>query len=331
MAPVGDHAELAFLHEWRAPGYAGEMHYLAESAALRSDVRALLPAARSVVVTGTLYNTRQESGEVPVEPGAPRIARYAWGDDYHDVLRARINALTDWMHAESPQPFDVYAFVDSGPVQERVYAQYAGLGWIGKNTCLINPELGSWLFLATAICTLDLEPDAQGLDGCGSCTKCLDACPTHALVEPHVLDATRCISYLTIEQRGAIPEPLRTSLDAYVYGCDICQSVCPYNQPPHATEEAHWLARPELAGAGLAALWRRSDDELWALVKGTAMVRPKLAGLRRNIAVAIGNTGDADAVAALCTPDDDRPSAHDPMVRAHVDWALERCRARLGE
>jgi len=178
----------------------------------------------SVIVTGTLYNTVQPYDTEP-DRNAAVISRYAWGDDYHDVIKLRLEALLAWMRTESAEPFDARAYVDTGPVQERVYAQYGGLGWIGKNTCLINPELGSWLFLSEIICTLALEPDAAGTDQCGACTRCLDACPTNALVEPGVLDSTRCLSYLTIEIKGAIPVALRAPLDTIVYGCDICQDV----------------------------------------------------------------------------------------------------------
>ncbi len=330
VAPVGHHAELSFLDEWLAHGYAGEMTYMAESAALRADVRAVLPGARSVIVTGTVYNTRTESGDVAPAEGVARIARYAWGDDYHDILRARINQLVDWMHDVADQPFEARAFVDSGPVQERVYALYAGLGWIGKNTCLINPELGSWLFLSVIICTLPLDPDAQGLDGCGSCTRCLEACPTGALTDAHVLDATKCLSYLTIELRGSMPEPLRPAVGAHAYGCDICQAVCPYNQAPVVASDAVWHARPAFDTPSLAALWLRTDEELLALTRGSALRRVKLTGLRRNLAVAIGNSGDAESVAALCVPSEDRPSADDPLVREHVEWALERAHQRRG-
>ncbi len=323
VAPANDFPELAFLREWMARGYAGEMAYIARSADRRADVRAVVPGARSVIVTGTVYNTVPPYASAEARPDIALISRYAWGDDYHDVLKKRLEALLAWMRAESPQPVDARAYVDTGPVQERVYAQYAGLGWRGKNTCLISPEVGSWLFLSEIICTLPLEPDTKALDQCGTCTRCLDACPTDALVEPGVLDATRCISYLTIEIRGAVPAQLRAALGTHVYGCDICQDVCPYNQAAPQSDDAAWQPRQGLDLPKLADLWRRPDGELRTLVKGSAMTRAKLTGLRRNLAVAIGNSGDPDARAALTERSPDRPSADDRMVREHVAWALE--------
>jgi epoxyqueuosine reductase len=323
VAPVDDHPELAFLTEWLERGYAGTMDWMARSAERRADVRRVVPGARSVIVTGTLYNTdRPYSRELP--PETARISRYAWGDDYHDVLKTRIEALLAWMRETVDEPFEARTYVDTGPVQERVYAQYAGLGWIGKNTCLINPELGSWLFLAEIITTLALEPDAQGLEQCGSCTRCLEACPTGALVEPGVLDSNRCLSYLTIELRTAIPDEHRRALGTHVYGCDICQEVCPYNQPAPRSGERSWQPRDGLDLPALPDLWRRPDTELRTLVKGSAMTRAKLAGLRRNLAVAIGNSGDPGGLAALQEARADRPSADDPMVREHIEWALSK-------
>ncbi len=325
IAPADGFPELTFLREWIDRGYGGEMAYMSRSADRRADVRAVVPGARSVIVMGTVYNTVPPYAPEPPDDVA-LISRYAWGDDYHDVLKARMDALLAWMRAESPHPFDARAYVDTGPVQERVYAQHAGLGWIGKNTCLINPELGSWLFLSEIICTLALEPDTAGLDQCGSCTRCLDACPTEALVAPGVLDATRCVSYLTIELRGEIPEPLRQALGTHVYGCDICQDVCPYNQAAPRSDEAAWQPRSGLDVPRLADLWRRPDHELRALTKRSAMTRAKLTGLRRNLAVAIGNSHEPEALAALADDSDDRPSARDPMVREHVRWAIDRTR-----
>jgi epoxyqueuosine reductase len=320
VSPADDFPELAYLREWIDRGYAGEMAWMTRTAEKRADVRNVVPGARSVIVTATLYNTdRPYSGELPSD--VARISRYAWGDDYHDVLKQRLEALLEWLRTESDQPFDARAYVDTGPVQERVYAQYAGLGWIGKNTCLINPELGSWLFLATIICTLDLEPDAQGLEQCGTCRRCLDACPTGALLEGGVLDSTRCISYLTIEHRGAIPSAMREAIGTHVYGCDICQEVCPYNQPPPRSADAAWQPRALLDLPRLVELWRRPDAELRAATKGSAMTRAKLTGLRRNLAVAIGNSGDAAAIASLDEGDAARSSVGDPLVLEHVAWA----------
>ncbi len=342
IAPAGTFPELSFLREWIDRGFAGDMDYMPRSADFRADARAVVPGARSVIVTGTIYNTDRpyttelmgsdpptrpvSGGQTPIHDPTQvaLIARYAWGDDYHDVLKARLEALLAWMRAASPEAFAAAAYVDTGPVQERVYAQYAGLGWVGKNTCLINTELGSWLFLSEIICTLALEPDTQGLEQCGTCTRCLDACPTGALVEPGVLDATRCLSYLTIELRSGIPEVHRAALGTHVYGCDICQEVCPYNQVPPRSADAPWQPRPGLELPRLVALWERPDTDLRALVKGSAMSRAKLTGLRRNLAVAIGNSGDADARAALERRSADRPSAGDEMVQEHIRWAVRR-------
>jgi epoxyqueuosine reductase len=289
IAPAESFSELSFLREWLDRGYAATMGWMARSADRRADVREVLPGARSVIVTGTLYNVdRPYSGELP--PDVARISRYAWGDDYHDVLKGRLEQLLAWMRSQTADPFDARPYVDTGPVQERVYAQYAGLGWIGKNTCLINPDLGSWLFLSVIITTLPLEPDTQGLEQCGSCTRCLEACPTGALVEAGVLDSNRCLSYLTIEHRGPLPEEYRAAVGAHVYGCDICQEVCPYNQPaPYSTDPA-WQPRAGLDLPALVELWQRSDDEWRVLLKGSPMKRAKVEGLRRNVEVALHNS-----------------------------------------
>jgi epoxyqueuosine reductase len=337
IAPVDSYPELTFLDEWLARGYAGEMAYMSRTADRRADVRNVVPGARSVIVTGTIYASESESGDDSTRaaeshcesshhltPTRGCIARYARGDDYHDVLKTRLDALLAWMRIVSPDGFDARAYVDTGPVQERVYAQYAGLGWIGKNTCLINAEHGSWLFLAEIITTLSLGPDTQGLEQCGSCRRCLDACPTGALIDAGVLDSTRCISYLTIELRTGIPEEYRTALGNHVYGCDICQEVCPYNQPASTSSDSAWHTRDGLDLPWLVDLWRRPDAGLRSLLKGSAMTRAKLTGLRRNLAVAIANSGDQQALAELRSARDDQPSAADPMVVEHVEWALRK-------
>ena len=212
VAPAADHIELRFLREWLDRGYAGDMQYLHRSFERRSDVRQVLPSARSVIALGTVYNTERPYSTEALGGDRAAIARYAWGDDYHTVIEGRLDALVAALRATLGDGFEARSYVDTGPVQERVYAQYAGLGWIGKNTCLINPELGSWIFLSEIITNLDLEPDQPVFDQCGTCTLCLASCPTGALVEPGVLDSTRCLSYLTIENKGSIPEDDRESI-----------------------------------------------------------------------------------------------------------------------
>jgi epoxyqueuosine reductase len=316
IAPAGEFPELSFLREWLDRGHAGEMAWMRRTAGRRADVRNVVPGARSVIVTATIYNVDRRYSTEVAERGTARISRYAWGDDYHDVLAARLARLLNWMREASSEPFDARAYVDTGPVQERVYAQYAGLGWIGKNTCLINERVGSWLFLSEIICTLPLEPDAPALDRCGTCTLCIEACPTGAITEPHVLDATRCVSYLTIELRGDIPDAHRAAMRTHTYGCDICQDVCPYNHQPAVSHDPSWQPRPGLDAPPLLELWKRSDDELGRLIAGSAMTRATLRGLRRNLAVAMSNAGVPPD--ALEPPREDQPSAADPMVRRHI-------------
>ncbi|MGH9311155.1 MAG: tRNA epoxyqueuosine(34) reductase QueG, partial [Vicinamibacterales bacterium] len=200
----------------------------------------------------------------------------------------------------------------------------AGLGWIGKNTCLINPGLGSWLFLSEIICNLDLDPDEPVFDHCGTCTLCIASCPTGALVEPGVLDSTRCLSYLTIENKGSIPDASRDGIGSHAYGCDICQDVCPWNERPAVSADPAWQPRTGLDRPSLLDLWRRSDDALRVLLKGSAMKRAGVRRLRRNLAVAIGNSGDRAAAAALESHDE--PTCRDPLVEEHVAWAIGKLR-----
>ncbi len=238
--------ELRHLPEWLARGYAGEMKYLHDSR--RGDPRLVMEGARSLIVVALNYNapqplsttrsslrSREEGRGTADESPRGWISRYAWGDDYHEVIQEKLKGLIAEMRAEFPEPFEARSYVDTGPIIERVAAKYAGLGWLAKNTCLINSRLGSWLFLGVIITTMELGASLEGGQGppadlCGSCTRCLDACPTQAFPEPYVLDARRCISYLTIELRGAIPEEFRPQMGAAVVGCDICQDVCPWNR-----------------------------------------------------------------------------------------------------
>jgi epoxyqueuosine reductase len=307
------------------------MAYLARSAARREDPRRVLPSARSIVVLGTLYNTDRPYSTEQVEPAAASLSRYAWGDDYHAVIGARLERLAAWMRDRAGDGFEGRSYVDTGPVLERQYAQRAGIGWIGKNTCVINPRLGSWIFLAEIICNVPLDPDPPALDQCGSCTLCLEACPTGAFVGPRLLDSTRCISYLTIELKGGIPAPLRAGVGTHVYGCDVCQEVCPWNlsSPQPASTDRAWLPRAALDGRSLASLWRKTDGDLERLVSDSAMSRAGVRGLRRNFAVAIGNAADAESAAALDELDaSDAPSIADPVVAEHMQWARERTNRR---
>jgi epoxyqueuosine reductase len=290
---AADHAELRFYREWLDRGYAERWPTCTGRRNALPTIHNVVPSARTVIVTATVYNTdRPYSTECP-DPGCAQIARYAWGDDYHDVIGARLDSLLAWMREQSPDRFDARAYVDTGPVQERVYAQHAGIGWIGKNSCVINPELGSWVFLAAIICSLPLEVDAPSLDQCGTCTLCLEACPTQALVAPGVLDSTRCISYLTIELRGDVPDDHRAGVGSHVYGCDICQDVCPWNAAvPHSDEPA-WQPRTAWDRVDLLTLSRRSDEELRAALRRSPMKRTKVEGLRRNITMALQNARTA--------------------------------------
>jgi epoxyqueuosine reductase len=331
ITPAAEFPELRFLGEWIDRGYAGRMAYMARTADRRTDVRRVVPSARSLIVTASVYNVDRPYSVEIADRDTALISRYAWGDDYHRVVGARLESLLAWMREASDEPFEARAYVDTGPVQERVYAQYAGVGWIGKNTCVIDAELGSWLFLGEVVCSLPLEPDPPALDQCGTCTLCLEACPTGAFVESRVLDATKCLSYLTIELKDAIAESQRSDLGAHVFGCDICQEVCPWNATPARSRRSEWQPRPGLDRPRLLDLWRRTDEDLESLVQGTPLTRPRLTGLRRNVAVAIGNSANRDAAGVLASePSADMtagaPSRYDPLVREHARWAVERLR-----
>jgi len=324
ISPVGDFAELQFLRGWLAHGYAGEMTYMEKSAPTRADIRKLLPSARSVIVTGTIYNTERRGWDRAPGRDTIRVARYARGQDYHVVLYERLERLLAWMREAVSEPFDATIFCDKHPVQERVYAYHAGLGWIGKNTCVISPELGSWMFLAGIAISLPLQPDTPALDQCGACTLCIDACPTGALVDDRELDATKCISYLTIETKREIPEQQRPLIGRHAWGCDICQDVCPWNLASSTSNDEAWRG-PIRDGLSAAELWQRTDDEIHEIIKDSAMTFVPLSRLRRNLAIVIGNSGNRDLAAAL-----DRPgrglknaarSSDTPAVADAVAWA----------
>jgi epoxyqueuosine reductase len=289
IAPAAALPELAFFSEWLSRGYGAGMTWLQRSAERRADVRRVLPSARTVIATATVYNTARPYSTECGDPGAGHVARYAWGDDYHDVVGRRLDALLAWMRAAAAEPFDARAYVDTGPVQERVYAQWAGLGWIGKNTCLISPELGSWVFLGEIICSLPLQVDAPALDQCGTCTLCIEACPTQAIVAPGVLDSNRCVSYLTIEHRGDIAEPLQDGIGTRLYGCDVCQEVCPWNALAPVSADPAWQPRPAWDRPQVADVLAMTDDQMQQALRKSPIKRTKAGGLRRNAAIAHGN------------------------------------------
>jgi epoxyqueuosine reductase len=274
--------DFARYERWVAGGMAGEMRYLTDRRKeLRRDPRSLLASARSVICVGKLYNTAPEIQDPP-------ISRYAWGArDYHDVLREGLERMVERLSEMAD--FEWKICVDTAPLLERTYARLAGLGWIGKNTCLINEPAGSWFFLGEILTSLDLTPDSPPPDRCGSCTRCIDACPTQAIIpdgDSWTLDARRCISYLTIELRGSVPEELRAGVGGHVFGCDICQDVCPWNSRAPVTNEAAFAPR-EIPP--LEHLARMTEDEFREFVRGTPLARPKYEGFMRNAANALEN------------------------------------------
>lgn len=328
VAAAESYPELSFFGSWLARGYAGDLDYLVRTALRRSDVRQVLPGARSVVVLGTLYNSDPPDLAVSDDSDRAIIARYAWGADYHDVIARRLDALLEWVRSASPT-CEGRAYVDTGPVQERVYAARAGLGWIGKNTCLINPEQGSWFFLSELILTIPLEPDEPGVDRCGTCTRCLEACPTQAFVEPYVLDARRCLSYMTIETKGRVPEEHREAVGTRIFGCDVCQDVCPWNRRAPVSADSAWQPRPALASGDVVSLFESPDAALRAAIKGSAMSRAGVVGLRRSLALATAASRSSAAREALVrvalgVRPDDSPSFDDEIVIEHIAWGLQR-------
>ncbi len=304
---------------WLAQGYAGDMAYLSKHADARRDPASVLTTVRSVVMTALTYDATVSSS-----PDHGRIARYALGEDYHDVLRRMLDGLLAWIQEQVPGTLG-RGVVDTAPLLERDFARRAGLGWFGKNTMLLNRKLGSWFFLGALLLDLDLPADAPFVaDHCGTCTACLDACPTQAFPAAHVLDARRCISYLTIELRTGIPEDLRPAVGDWIFGCDVCQEVCPWNRAA-----ARGLAFPSRSAsakpqAALVELLDVSDDEFRGRYRHTALWRAKRRGLLRNVAIALGNVGDVRALPAL----ERALSDSEPLVREAAAWAIGRIRER---
>ncbi len=314
------------LQEWLARGFAGEMAYLRRGLAYQHP-GSILPSVQSVVMVGLNYRG-QESGVRGQDPDScsltfGKIARYARGADYHDVLRHKLNALLAWVQEEVPGTMG-RGVVDTAPLLERDFARRAGLGWIGKNTMLIDTGLGSYFFLGALLLDLRLRADAPfQADHCGTCTACLDACPTAAFAGPGWLDARRCISYLTIELRGPIALGLRPGLGDWVFGCDICQEVCPWNRKAPAGKEPALQPRPDLEALDLVGLLGLSEEEFRRRFRDTALMRAKRRGLLRNAALVLGNRGDPAALPAL----EKARSDPEPLVREAALWAIEQIRA----
>jgi epoxyqueuosine reductase len=347
ISSIGEFPELKEYPNWIAGGRAGEMKYLEardeQGRLKRASVQHVAPWARSVIVCASNYNTAQPYSIQCTGAERGWISRYAWTrEDYHDSLMRKLRVLEERIRSlaseysnravdrrneeeapsQSPSGSDVrtWCYVDTGPLVERVYAKYAGVGWIGKNTCILNEEMGSWLFLGVILTSLELAPDLPPADRCGTCKRCLEACPTNAFLGPYQLDATRCISYLTIEKRGAIPEELREGIGRHVFGCDICQDVCPWNRKAPVTDAPEFQPREGLVNPALEWLAAMQPEEFRNTFRGSPIKRAKLSGLRRNALIAMGNSGQPQFIPVLEKFADDE----DPVLAEAARWALEK-------
>jgi epoxyqueuosine reductase len=349
IAPVDDAPELEYFPRWIAEGRAGEMKYLEardqQGRLKRSSLAHAAPWARSVVVCAINYNTAQPySTQVPDDLTNPQergwISRYAWGEqDYHDSVMPRLRQVEAALrNVFGTDGLVTRCYVDTGPIVERVVAKYAGIGWIGKNTCIINQKMGSWLFLGVILTSLDLGSDSEvdseldfGLgselgvaapDRCGTCTRCIDACPTDAFIAPYQLDSSRCIAYLTIEKRGALPEDekLRSGIGRHVFGCDICEDVCPWNRKAPATKAPEFQPRRDLVNPALDWLAEISVEEFRRTFGGSPVRRAKRAGLRRNAVIAMGNSGDRKFLPLL----EKLAGDEDKVVAESAVWAIQK-------
>jgi epoxyqueuosine reductase len=363
IAPPAARKDSEFLSQWVKKGFGGGMRYLADPR--REDPHRVLPSVKSVISVGLIYNTphpysTQVGGPSEGErnsaapPAATRevrprawISRYAWGRDYHDVLRGKLEQLRATVEELAPG-VETRVYVDTGPILERAFARLSGVGWMGKNTCLINERKGSWFFLGVILTNLELELDLPAPDRCGTCTLCLEACPTGALVKPYVMDASRCIAYFNIELKGSIPEQFRAAIGRNVFGCDICQDVCPWNSPQRAAvsslPEFQPLSLPQatsrepVSGAetgienkaslfdpSLQALAAFTEEDFRRLFARSPLKRAKYIGWLRNLCVVMGNSGDRQFTPWL----ESAAGRSDPVVREHAAWALHRLRKNL--
>jgi epoxyqueuosine reductase len=335
IAPASDAQELKHFPEWIAAGHAGEMKYLEsrddQGELKRASLARVAPWARSVIVCAINYNTQHPYSTQVHDPSRGWIARYAWSrEDYHDTVLRRLrqveSALIGFIPEEQKSTLTTRSYVDTGPIVERVFAKYAGVGWVGKNTCIINQKKGSWLFLGVILISLELASDLPAPDRCGTCTRCIDACPTDAILAPYKLDSNKCIAYLTIEKRGAIPEELRAGIGHHVFGCDICQDVCPWNRKAPATNVPEFQPRPGLVNPALAWIAEMSQEEFSRTFRGSAMRRTKRSGLRRNAAIAMGNSGNQEFLPLL----EKMTADEDTNVADSAHWAKARLESHRG-
>ncbi|MDE0397125.1 MAG: tRNA epoxyqueuosine(34) reductase QueG [Candidatus Poribacteria bacterium] len=319
ITPAAQSETIARYRQWIENGYAGKMDYLERHLPLKVDVRQLLTEAKSVISLAMNYYTLDPPKALAEDPARGQISRYAWGDDYHDVIRQRLSELVDFIKKTAETELKTRVCVDTAPIIEREYAQKAGIGWIGKNTNLIHWRSGSWYFLAEVLINIDLESDTTPLRGsCGTCTRCIEACPTDAIIEPNLLDSRLCISYLTIELKGSIPKTLRPKIGNLIFGCDICQEVCPWNSKAVPTDDPAFQPRDGNLTPKLLSLIGITQQEFSRRFKRSPIKRTKRRGFLRNVLVAIGNWGEPRAIPAL----KDALTDDEPLVRSHAAWAL---------
>jgi epoxyqueuosine reductase len=335
IAPVADSPELKHFPSWIAAGNAGEMKYLEarndDGELKRASLSHAAPWAKSVIVCAINYNTDNPYSTQVHDPDRGWISRYAWSqEDYHDAVLRRLKQVEAAVHqiaADSQPDLITRSYVDTGPIVERVFAKYAGVGWIGKNTCIINQKKGSWLFLGVILTSLDLPPDIPAPDRCGTCTRCIEACPTDAFLAPYQLDSNRCIAYLTVEKRGAIPEEIRAGIGHHVFGCDICQDVCPWNRKAPITTAPEFAPRPGLVNPALDWLAEMSAEQFREAFRGSPILRTKRSGLRRNTAIALGNSRRREALPLLEKLARDK----DEFVAESARWARLQIQEDTGE
>ena len=331
VVPAEPTLESLFYPEWLRRGFHGKMGYLeGRRGAMRGDPRSLMPSARSVICAGLVYNAPSPYSTEFESDEEGWVSRYAWGLDYHAILKERLFALASWIRSEYGRQVKCKVCVDTSPLLERAYAHRAGLGWIGKNCCLINERLGSWVFLGEILTSAELAPDGPAPFRCGTCRRCIDACPTDALVEiegadspSHALDSRLCIAYWTIELQGSIPEEHRPSVGHHVFGCDICQDVCPWNSSPRAAVTDEPAFQPANARPGLRELAGLTEEEFNARFARTPIERSRYEGFLRNLAVAMGNSGNSRFREIL----EQLAGSPSALVREHARWALDRLAA----